>query len=98
MREWPRCSGRVPQPGDHALETWNCIERRQSRDPQLWGRVTPLCSDAGKFLPETQECCFCKVPDLSVIKEQEEVGDPGFRDEFPQVPVRAGWQYLSQYW
>ena len=33
--------GESPSWETHALETWNCIERRQSRDPQLWGESHP---------------------------------------------------------
>lgn len=37
----------------------------------------------------------CEAPDLRLIKEQEEVGDPGFREEFPQAPLGAAAILLS---
>lgn len=59
-------------------------------------RGTPVALRSGVRLFQRHGSAFsCEAPDLRVIKEQEEVGDPRYREEFPQALVGAGQQSCS---
>lgn len=86
----------------HALETWNCIERRQSGGPQLWeGRSIPIAlrSDAEKPLPETRECRFLRGPRSQAHKGAGGSGGPRVQGGVPTGPAGSrGNTPLPQYW